>query len=237
MALVAMQAKVYLVSVGINDYCGKPLHLCVNDAKTVNYLYKKAGDSETTLLLNSHATSFNIIKAMNKMYSKAKSNDIIVFYFSGHGASVDSPNNAALVDYDLMKMSYDHVRNAMKKSKAKNKIILVDACLSGNMRTGTYSGEVGSANYKNSNVMLFLAARSEENGIESLRMKNGFFTAYLQQGMKGAADTNRDRIVTAKELYDYVKPSVENATMGQQHPVMWGKFSNNMPVIKWKKKK
>jgi uncharacterized caspase-like protein len=236
-ALVAVHAKVYLVAVGINEYRSSPLNLCVNDAKVINYLYKLSADAETTLLLNSNATSFNIIKAMDKMYSKAKKNDIIIFYFSGHGTSVDSPNGAALVDYDMMRMSYDHVRNAMKKSAAKNKIIMVDACLSGSMRTGIYSGEEGTENYLNANVCLFLAARNKESGIEKATMKNGFFTAYLQQGLKGAADTNRDRTITAKELYNYVNPAVEKATGGLQHPVMWGKFSDDMPIIKWKKKK
>ena len=57
---------------------------------------------------------------------------------------------------------------------------------------------------KDKSVMFFLAARSNEQALEISTMKNGLFTAYLQQGLRGSADVNRDRSITAKELYDYV---------------------------------
>ena len=79
--------------------------------------------------------------------------------------------------------------------------------------------------------MLFLSCRSNEKSIETPKMTNGFFTYALQHGLRGGADKNKDRIITAKELFDYV--SVKKESGNRQHPVMWGKFSNNMPVMKW----
>ena len=35
---------------------------------------------------------------------------------------------------------------------------------------------------------------------------------------------NRDKVITAREIYDFVHQGVTNASGGRQHPVMWGKF-------------
>ena len=64
---------------------------------------------------------------------------------------------------------------------------------------------------------------------------NGLFTYALQHGLRGGADVDRDSVVTAKELFNYVSTKVNKDSNGKQHPVMWGKFPNKMPVMKWKK--
>ncbi|MDE6195103.1 MAG: caspase family protein [Muribaculaceae bacterium] len=43
------------------------------------------GSIDYVLLLDSVATKEKIIMAMNKVYSKAKEDDIVIFFFSGHG--------------------------------------------------------------------------------------------------------------------------------------------------------
>jgi uncharacterized caspase-like protein len=83
-------------------------------------------------------------------------------------------------------------------------------------------------------VMFFLSSRSGEPSQEIITMKNGVFTTYLLQGLRGSADVNRDRVITARELFDYVSAAVASATQGRQHPVMWGTFSNDMPIMVWK---
>ena len=80
--------------------------------------------------------------------------------------------------------------------------------------------------------MLFLSSRTNEVSRES-RYKNSLFTIFLERGLRGGADTNRDRYITARELYDFVHKGVIEASGNKQHPVMWGKFDNNMTVINW----
>lgn len=64
-------------------------------------------------------------------------------------------------------------------------------------------------------------------------MKNGFFTEYLVKGLKGNADTNRDRKITTKELYDFVRCRVAIQSNGLQHPVMCGNFNDSTIIIEW----
>lgn len=111
--------------------------------------------------------------------------------------------------------------------------MFVDACRSGGMRVDETAAQGAITSAKKANVMLFLSSRNNENSIERRDMKNGFFTTYLHKGLKGNADFNRNRIITAKELFDFVHNGVSQISGGKQHPVMWGNFNDNMMIMKW----
>ena len=216
-------ADVYLVSVGISDYPGRQhdLHLPAGDAKAISTLYQSNNGAHVSLLVNGKAKKADIIKQMNEQFSKAGRDDIVVFFFSGHG----SPGVFNVYDGNL---SYDDIRTAMAGSKCNNKMIFADACFSGRIR------QQGNAPQDNkSNVMLFLSSRSNEYSIETPNMKNGFFTACLLRCLKGGADYNKDKTITARELFKAVHEGVVALSDDKQHPVMWGNFSDDMPVMKW----
>ena len=55
------------------------------------------------------------------------------------------------------------------------------------------------------------------------------------QGLKGAADLNRDGIVTLQELYEYVEQKVaqkSRAVGGNQHPIMKGELEGVLPLVR-----
>lgn len=222
-------AKVYLVSVGIADYPDgiTDLKAPIKDAQTITWVYSKNSQIKYRQILNSRATNERIIATMNKLFSKAKQNDYVIFYFSGHGYE------GGFKTYDGY-LDYKEIRNAMAKSKCKNKIIFADACFSGKIRTKKPIKQNEISATQKANVMLFLSSRDNEISLESAALKNGFFTTYLQKGLRGEADVNHDRTITAKELFNYVYNNVVNISNGKQHPVMWGNFSHEMPIIIWK---
>ena len=223
---VTANAKTYLVAVGVSDYPGtdKDLRLPANDAATVQYIYSKNSNAESVLLTNSNATKSAILSKFRSTFAKASENDIIVFFFSGHGSK------GAFCAYDAQ-IPYSEIRQAMASSKAKNKMIFADACFSGKMRQGRKN--TAEQSFNNYNIMLFLSSRGNETSIERRDMKNGFFTSCLQKGLRGGADANKDRTITARELFNYVSTNVKTLSSDKQHPVMWGKFSDNMTVMKW----
>ena len=220
------------MSVGIADYPGssRDLTLPVKDAQTISWLYSKNTKVEYILLLNDQATTQNIISSMQKTYIKAGIDDIVVLFFSGHGY----PGGFSAYDGQL---TYTQVREAMARSKSKKKMIFADACFSGKIRTNKKSNQNSLQAAHKADVILFLSSRSDETSIERPDMQNGFFTSYLQKGLRGGADKNRDRIITAKELYNYVHYKVDSISQGKQHPVMWGNYNDNMPVMIWPKKR
>ena len=223
---VSADAKTYLVAVGVSDYPGnnKDLRLPANDAATVQYIYSKNSNAESVLLTNSNATKSAVLSKLRSTFARASENDIIVFFFSGHGSK------GAFCAYDAQ-IPYSEIRQAMASSKAKNKMIFADACFSGKMRQGRKN--TAEQSFNNYNIMLFLSSRGNETSIERRDMKNGFFTSCLQKGLRGGADANKDRTITARELFNYVSTNVKTLSSDKQHPVMWGKFSDNMTVMKW----
>lgn len=223
---VASAKKTYILAIGVADYPGteNDLILPTNDATAVYRLYKDYQDAEAILLTNSSATKANIIKQANALFAKAKSEDLVILYFSGHGYK------GGFVAQDEY-IPYEDIRAVFKKCKAERKIIFADACFSGKIREDQHAGEQGS--YNKGDVMLFLSSRSNETSIENPRMRNGFFTACLVRCLKGAADVNNDRNITALELFTAVKDGVIELSGNQQHPVMWGNFNDNMVITSW----
>lgn len=214
----------YLLSVGIADYPGTwhDLNLPGNDAKAIASLYKTCNKAHTVLLLDENATRENIITEAKSLFSKARKQDVIIFFFSGHGSY------GCFCAYDE-NLWYSEIRSVFASSKATSKIIFADACHSGGMRQGGHTGRHNLG----SDVMLFLSSRDDEYSIESSNMENGYFTSCLVRCLKGGADTNKNKIITAKELFKGVRKGVIRLSQDKQHPVMWGNFNDNMPIIDW----
>lgn len=61
----------------------------------------------------------------------------------------------------------------------------------------------------------------------------GYFTSYLIKGLGGLADQDKDRKVSAIELYNYVKNGVSKASNGTQTPVMFGKFNKYITLSQY----
>lgn len=212
-----------MVCVGIADYPGteNDLRISDNDAKTIAKVFAVAKHASVDILTNKQATQSALLSSMHASFMNANSEDAVILYFSGHGTP------GALVCYDGL-LTYQHIFKMLKGCKAGRKMIFADACYAGKMRTGKQQ----STNYNSQNVMLFLSSRTNETSRET-QFKNSLFTIFLERGLRGGADRNKDRTVTARELYDFVHQGVVEASGNKQHPVMWGKFSNNMTVINW----
>ena len=215
--------KVYLVSVGIADYPGtkNDLRISDNDAKTIAKVFQATKDADVHILTNEDATQSALLSTMHTVFEDAERDDAVILYFSGHGAP------GALACHDGL-LTYQHIFKMMKGCKASRKMIIVDACFSGKMRTTKQE----SSNYNNQSVMLFLSSRTTETSLET-DYKNSLFTIFLERGLRGGADMNKDRHITAREIYNFVHQGVIKASGNKQHPVMWGKFDNNMTIIKW----
>lgn len=227
LATTTLSARTYIVSVGIADYPSRQndLRVSANDAKTISGIFTKNGNATVDCFVNSDVTIKKVCTAMRNTFAKASPSDAIILYFSGHGVP------GGLVCYDGV-LYYSSVLSIMRQSKAQQKMIFVDACFAGKMRNTNKR----NTNYSKENVMFFLSSRSTEKSLETPRQtgfKNSLFTVFLERGLRGGTDTNKDRVITAKEIYNFVHQGVVEASGNRQHPVMWGKFDGNMAVMKW----
>ena len=221
--MLSIQSKSYVVCVGIADYPGKEndLRISDNDAQTIAKVFQATKDASVSVLANEDATQSALLSTMHTTFADAQSNDAVILYFSGHGTP------GALVCYDGL-LTYQHIFKMLKGCKANRKIIIADACYSGKMRTSKQQSD----SYNSQNIMLFLSSRTSEVSRET-QYKNSLFTIFLERGLRGGADKDRNRQITARELFDFVHGGVTDASGNKQHPVMWGKFNNDMTIIKW----
>ena len=223
--------ETYVVVAGISDYQNaSDLLLPEKDAKAIAKLYKTQ-TSNVILLTGSYATRSRIIKSLRDQFSRAEEEDMIVFSFSGHGYQ------GGICPYDMNRqpssgITYDEIHSILKQSRAKRKIVFADACFSGGLRDEKGHKRPSSEN-DNSNVLLFLSSRGGEPSIESPYMVNGYFTTYLLRGLRGGADINRDRKITAIEIFNFVYDGVTEKSSNRQHPVMWGQFDDNWVIMEW----
>jgi len=224
--------KLYVVAVGVSDYAEMPdLKYCDYDASEVAVLFSHYKQPhEIVLLRNGEATKNVILNQMSIFYSKATEGDIVLFYFSGHGGK------GFFCPYDANKttlLTYEDIRKLLVKCKAKRQLLVADACFSGAIRITVPDSPVKHEPGKE--LLFFLSSRSSQMSIELPNIKGGVFTYFLLRGLKGGADINRDRLITAKEIFDFVYPKVKEGTRGEQVPVMWGNFSDQMVFLDWKK--
>ena len=238
-SLSATGRTIYVLSVGISDYRYiSDLQKTENDAREFSELYMTHTKNVTTLL-GSQATRENILSSLRSCFAKAGADDIVVFFFSGHG------DKGGLCAYDTKGRStlvtYAEVQKAIGSCKAANKQLFIDACYSGGLRDGKKTARQATTARPplsdTQGIMLFLSSRTGETSQENRWADNGFFTQYLIKGLKGAADTDSDRIITAKEIFTYVSAKVSERTRKKQNPVMWGKFNDNMHILNWNPKR
>lgn len=231
LASALMKAETYVVCVGIGNYAHpkiKDLNKTENDAKAIAEFFKK-GTRNVITITGRYATKSQILKVLKSQFSQASANDRIIFYFSGHGYP------GGFAPYDMVPrqdgLTYQEIVEIMNESEAREKLVFADACNSGALRRHNFSSP------GNVNLLFFLGSRGNENSIESIYLINGIFTRYLLRGLGGGADKDGDRKITASELFQYVNSIVRNHTHGEQHPVMWGKFDNDMVIVEYKKSK
>ncbi len=244
----------YAVLVGVADYQNPKFSLQISDKDAIafyHFLKSEAGgyvpESHIQLLTNEQATEANILAALEQQFSKASPKDKILFFFSGHGDS------GYFLPYDFNPyasnshtLKHQDIKKAFKKSAAKTKFCLADACYSGSMRTKhaatnnttstkALEKELNTKLYKqffeiNEGVVAFMSSKAQEPSYENHQIGISAFTHALLEGMKGQGDNDKNRILTIEELYVYVRKRIKQLTPEVQSPVLFGKFSMKMPV-------
>ena len=228
-ALWASRGNFYVVVVGVSDYQSIPsLLLPERDAQMIAALYKKQTNN-VILLTDKYATKRRILQSLKQQFSRAQEEDMVVLAFSGHGYP------GGICPYDMTKnidsgISYKDIQAILKQTKAKKKMVWADACFSGGLRIKGHSDSYPDGNV---DIVFFLSSRANETSIENPFMTNGLFTTYLVRGLRGGADANQDRKITAKELFEFVHKRVVDKSDGKQHPVIWGNFADDYVVMDW----
>jgi len=243
--------KIWAVVVGVGRYTAMPsLKFTDDDAyRFYSFLRSVEGgavpENQISILVDEDATRENILRKMRENFLKADANDVVLLYFSGHGLD----GCFLPVDYDGYnnKLRHEEIKQVFKQSKAKHKLCIADACHSGSLNYGNGSLAAKGPTpatldryYKafeeaEGGIALLMSSKATELSLEDHGLRQGVFTYYILQGLKGHADANNDYLITIKELYSYVYSKVREYTANVQTPVLTGDYDDLMPVALRKK--
>ncbi len=199
---------------------------------------EKDPTGKSSLVADRRPTYENIRYALGEFVSKASSDDRMILFIAGHGAA-DTAKNLYLLacDTDPSQLRVNgypmwQMKDVIEKFiPCREVLLLVDACHGGGAGEGIASArDVGqdqmealrqSSSQASGKSVAFLGSSigsevSQEN--ESWGGGHGVFTWELLEGLKGAADRDKDGAVSLLELWDYVDEHVKVETKYGQHP-------------------
>jgi uncharacterized caspase-like protein len=247
--------KIWAVVIGISKYqkSGMNLGYADRDAQFFyDYLTSPSGGGvskdNAALLVNEQATRANILKEITDKCNRAFDDDLLILYIAGHGMPDPVGNEIYFLSYESQPdnltgtaVSQIDIEKALARTRAKKKVWIADACHSGG--AGLNINVRGDRAYATNRMLIGIGTSSEGIAIftassgseysqedEKWGDGHGVFTHYLLEGLSGKAETNKDGLISIRELYDYVYHRVVDDTKGQQHPELKGNFDNRLPL-------
>ena len=234
------EVKIWAVIVGAALYKHMPALRYTDDDAYQLYAFLKSPeggalpDRQLKLLIDEDATYDNILDAMRSTFLRADQNDVVVFYFSGHGLQ----GSFLPVDFDGYNNQLKHadIKKMLEDSQAKHKLVLADACHSGSLLAiKTPVKSVLQRYYEafektEGGMALLMSSKGEEYSLEDGGLRSGIFSHFMVRGLKGEADRDGNLIVTIQELFDFVHQHVRMYTGNIQTPTLTGIFDPLMPV-------
>jgi hypothetical protein len=174
-------------------------------------------DTDVTLL--PEATSARAIRALGRFFGEAARDDVLLFYFSGHG-KLDQMARLHLCMQDTetadllsTAVSSARINEFADASRARNVVIVLDCCYSGAFR----GGEFGDAVAGPGRYVLTSCRGTQLANDATADNSTSHFTQHLVDGLLGAAvDHDGDGYLTFSDLYAYVDRRLRDA--GRQIP-------------------
>ncbi|HDR5278536.1 TPA: caspase family protein [Bacillus thuringiensis] len=189
--------------IGLTDYPSAPLQGCVNDAHSVASVLRSNSDGSPNFdvkLITGECRKSELKRSIRGLFHGE--NDIALLYFSGHGVITSTGGYIATTDYeeDDEGMSMEEILVYANKSKAKNKIIMLDCCHSGKFGSSAMLEEDGLASICDGLTVL-TASRGDESALEI--DGSGVFTSLLVEALHGGGADLMGNI-TPGSVYSYI---------------------------------
>gem|GEM_PF-7041189 len=259
---VFVPKEVWGLIIGISDYEAEGLDLdCARaDAEAMYEWLMGTGvpKDHMRLLVDKEATLVNVRQGLDWLMKNAGEDDLVIFYFSGHGyQGMDIKPKEETDGWDEYFVVHDTDRDSIEGTAlrddefggfldeiaSKHVLVIFDSCYSGGLPKGQRGlpprgkpkGPLDFFNDFDPKGKLVLAASAEDQlSWEDRDLGHGVFTHFLLEGLKGKADANGDYRVTAEELYEYVYREVPKYVRekfhADQEPQLLGKGDPRVEV-------
>ena len=241
MAIVSMEKFALLI--GVSEYgAGIPaLPECVFDIDEMQRVLlhpEMGGFAKADVLKDPQRQEME--DAIYKLFNNCQKDDLLLFYFSGHGMMDEDENKLHLANrdtrnkengnlYEPSAVSAEFINKRLNYSRSKRLVLILDCCYSGAFAKEMTKGD-NSINLENylggkGRAILASSSASERSLGAKVTTQQGnsglsIYTRYLIEGIEtGAADLDNDGFIGVEELHKYASKRVKEAA-----PAMNPKF-------------
>lgn len=225
--------RLFLLAVGINDYGERELKLdyAASDARAVEEFFREMKgllfrDVKTISLVDSDAGARNIMKSLKEIGEASTDSDLVIVFLAGHGMRNENEEFFFLCpgkrgeDQEGNSLSWTDFRETLTGLRAKNILLLIDACHSGSiLKADSEFASNESLAEGMLGVIVYAACRGNERSCE-LPGLGGAFTQALISGLHGRASAGTDGRITLLGAEEYVSDLVPRITDEMQHPIL-----------------
>jgi TPR repeat protein len=239
----------YGLVVGVEAYADARLNLrCARADARVIYELMVDPDcgffppENVQLLLDQDATTNNVWAALASLRRRVGPADTVWVYFAGHAALQEDhaywvTHDADIDDLYASALGGDRISDAIHRFQAPRVLLMLDCChaaattLQKNpTRTLVVESDL-CRQFTGQGVVTLASSNRDQKSVELSELGHGAFTYFLHRGLRGEADLNNDGVVTAEELWFYLRGNVERASRGagqSQTPVLIGSITHDM---------
>jgi uncharacterized caspase-like protein len=247
-----MAGKRYGILIGVSDYTqvdgAGDLQYTVNDAKRLYRLLNELGDFDSNnlhLFCDGDTEDLpaklphrsDILETLQKVTSTATPEDLILFFFAGHGVEIQSTpylltNDARMNVPEHTALRLEDINGILAGTHAGFVLRIFDACRGAYSNARFITTRMGPAMeaallQSGEGSATFSSCSSGEFALETSEFQQGLFSYFLCDGLDGHAADERG-IVTLNRLVDYVSISMDNWAKQQsneQTPHFVGDFT------------
>jgi len=229
----------FAIVIGVNQYLNlSQLKSAVNDAdqmqiflKYHDYTVKTLLDSNSNIFRRPSKSSLNKVMQNIRNLTADVQPDKLIFYFSGHGLSIDGSNYLAFGNADIQDksdiVSIDAVIIPwLRTINAKQTVMFIDACRESISLTKSIRIKgikvVPRRNKRQNGIFIVYAASPGGYSLEQPEKPNGYFTEYLIKGLK--KNVSKSLLDLANWLRKKIPEVTEKETGYAQVPFIGGDF-------------
>ena len=215
-------AKKIALLIGVSEYGAgiPPLLSALNDVEAMERVLQNpnlGNFAQVERLLNPDTVAMRT--AIQKLFKSASKEDLLLFFFSGHGITNDdnhlylATHNTAKDDFEATAVDANFIQTQSKSCYSKRQVLILDACYSGAFASGWHTKSIGVDIKKQLGAegrVVLTSSGATQTSFAQEGATLSLYTQYLVEGIEtGAADTDNDGNIHVQELHAYAKSRVQ----------------------------